>query len=196
MDTIATPRLHDLVVTWFTHRHWGEADYLLFANDHNALIDLVDGKVVLHEMPTPRHQAVVVALARALGGSRAGQVLVAPMPVRLGPGHMREPDVMFYRSEHLDRLGEQFADPPDLVVEVLSPSTRSVDLGDKLAEYAAAGIPEYWVVDPNDAAIDVFLLAGGRYARPRRFGPDTTLTPGAAPDVQLNVRAVIGRPPG
>jgi Uma2 family endonuclease len=60
---------------------------------------------------------------------------------------------------------------------------------------AAAGIPEYWVVDLDDAAIDVFLLAGDRYARPRRFGPDTTLSPGAAPDVQLNVRAVVGRPP-
>jgi len=65
------------------------------------------------------------------------------MPVRLRADKMRVPDVVFYRSEHVDRIHEQFADPPDLVVEVLSPSTRAVDEVEKLAEYAAAGIVEY-----------------------------------------------------
>jgi len=168
MTTSATLQLEALFLTWFSRRRWNEADYLLFANDQNALIELSDGKVMLHEMPTPRHQ---------------GQVYVAPMPVRLRPGKMREPDVTFFQSEHMDRVHDQYTDPPDLVVEVLSPSTRTVDEVEKLSEYAAAGIPEYWVVDAEAGVVDVFVLAEDDYAPARRYAHGTALSPGPAPDV-------------
>lgn len=191
MVATVSPQLQDRLTTWFSQRRWSEADYLLFANDQNALVELADGKVVLQEMPTPRHQAAVVRLAQAIGRSDYGELYVAPMPVRLGAGKMREPDVVFFRTEHLDRIHEQFTDPPDLVIEVLSPSTRSVDLGEKLVEYAEAGIPEYWVVDLEAGAIAAYKLAGNRYAAPTHFGPGVALSPSAAPDVTVEVDGIV-----
>lgn len=192
MASSVAPKLEERFLTWFAKRRWSESDYLLFANDQNALIDLIDGKVVLHETPTPRHQSIVVALTLAFGRSRVGQVLVAPMPVRLRTDRMREPDVMFYRTEHMDRIHDQYGDPPDLVAEVLSPSTRNVDEVDKLAEYAAAGIPEYWVIDADEGIIDVYVMAGRCYAPPKRFARGSTISPGPAPDVSVEVVEVVG----
>jgi len=181
--TSTTPSLSDLIVAWFTERCWTEGEYLLFANDRNAILELSDGKVVLQEVPTPRHQATVVKLTQTLGQSAHGRVLVAPMPVRLWAGKMREPDVTFYRTEHLDRLHDQHADPPDLVIEVLSPSTRDVDLGEKRVEYARAGIPEYWVVDLEDRVIVVHRLGERGYGVSARYGAGERLVPAAALDV-------------
>jgi Uma2 family endonuclease len=83
------------------------------------------------------------------------------MPVQLWRGKFREPDVMFYRAEHLARIGEQYATSPDWVAEVLSPSTRDMDLFTKIDEYALAGIPEYWLVDPEAQVVAVYTLAEG-----------------------------------
>jgi Uma2 family endonuclease len=185
------PELGERLVTWLTSREWSEDDYYLFANDHNVLIELVDGRVVLQEMPTPRHQAAVVALARALGDSRLGQVFVAPIPVRLAEGRVREPDVVFVASAHKDRVRDQHVDIPDLVLEVLSPATRSLDLGEKLKEYENAAVPEYWVVDLTDGSIDVRRHTGQGYRPPQRYEKGAHTVPGCAPDVSVAVDRVV-----
>ena len=153
----------DIVYDWFSERLWTEEEYLLFANDQNVLIELSDGKVVIHEMPTPQHQAIVLNIAARLRERAEGRTLVAPVPVQLWPGKMREPDVMFFKADHLSRIQEHFAGVPDLVVEVLSPSTRSVDLGEKMDEYARAGIPEYWIVEIDAKNVSIYVLRGASY---------------------------------
>ena len=131
----------DIVYDWFSERLWTEEEYLLFADDQNALIELSDGKVVIHEMPTPQHQAIVLNIAARLRERAECRTLVAPVPVQLWPGKMREPDVMFFKADHLSRIQEHFAGVPDLVVEVLSPSTRAVDLSEKMDENAGPESP-------------------------------------------------------
>ena len=194
--TVATsPRLAEIIVEWFAEREWTEEEYLRFANERNAIVELVDGKVVLQEMPAPGHQAVVVKLILALGRSAQGKVFVAPMPVRLRQRNMREPDVAFFLHHHLDRIHDQFTDPPDLAVEVLSPSTQSIDLDDKHSEYAQAGIPEYWIVDLKARTIAVHTLipAEHRYAAPTRYGASETIQPLAAPDIVVTVDDVFAQ---
>jgi len=165
VTTVLSPerQLYD----WFVEQQWNEELYLALANNRNALVELSDGKVVIHVMPTPAHQNVtgnLYAVLRQYGRSgERGRAYTAPMPVRLWPGKFREPDVVYYRAEHLDRIGEEFGDPPDLVAEVLSPSTRGLDTGAKAEEYAMAGIPEYWLLDPEAQTITVYVLADGRY---------------------------------
>lgn len=152
---------------WFVEQWWSEDLYLALANNRNRLVELSDGKVVIHTMPTPAHQNVsgnLYAVLREYGrAGERGRAYTAPMPVRLWPGKFREPDVVYYRAEHLDRITEQFGGPPDLVVEVLSPSSRGLDTGTKAEEYALAGIPEYWLLDPEAQAVTVYVLADGRY---------------------------------
>ncbi len=189
MTVMPSPRLAELVVEWFVEREWTEDEYLEFANARNAIIELVDGKVVMREMPTPRHQTAVLNLAVMLRASAHGKVFIAPMPIRLWEKNMREPDVAFFLHGHVDRIHDQYTDPPDLAIEVLSPSTRNVDLDDKHDEYARAGISEYWTVDLKARTIDVRALipADGRYGAARRFGAGEVIQPGPAPDVWVSI---------
>ncbi|MGY4707922.1 Uma2 family endonuclease [Candidatus Bipolaricaulota sp. J31] len=92
-----------------------------------------------------------------------GVVEVAPLPVRLWPGKIREPDIFFIATEHADRLGEKVCGVPDLVVEVISPGTREADRGEKFSEYVKAGVREYWIVDPGKGTVEVFTLRGHVY---------------------------------
>lgn len=153
---------------WLTQRHWSETMYLEMAERENVYVELDDGKVVFHTMPTTEHQTIVLNLATALREyARAlpapGRALLAPTPVRLWPLKMREPDVMFFKAEHLDRIGTQQSGPPDFVAEVLSPSTHGLDIEQKMTEYALAGIPEYWVIDPERHIVSVYVLEGEEY---------------------------------
>ena len=118
--------------------------------------------------PTNTHQAVVGSLYRLLwsfvNAHNLGTVRLAPLPVRLWPDKIREPDLLFVSREHADRIGEQAYGPPDLVVEVLSSSTWRSDRLEKSAEYAQAGVSEYWIVDPDRQTVEVFVLHEGAYA--------------------------------
>jgi hypothetical protein len=98
-----------------------------------------------------------------------GVVQVAPLPVRLWPAKIREPDIFFFAKEHTDRIGEHVCGVPDLLVEVTSPSTARLDRMEKFAEYEAGGVREYWLVDPEARQADFYVLGpDGRYDRRRR----------------------------
>lgn len=145
---------------------WTEADYLPLA-ERNRLVELSEGELVVPPMPTTRHQNIVgnvyVALRAYVQGNNLGRVGLAPLPVRLWQGKMREPDVMVMLRAHLNRVHEQYWEPPDLVVEVVSSGTRKVDRTEKLHEYAQAAIPEYWIVEPETQTVEVYALAEQGY---------------------------------
>jgi len=145
---------------------WTEADYFALP-DTNRYMELSEGKLVMPPHPTHRHQFAVLRLAVRLDAfvrrHNLGEVCIAPLPVRLWPGKIREPDIFFYLKEHVDRIGEQVCGVPDLVVEVVSPSTVRVDRREKFQEYAQAGVQEYWIVDPERGAIEVYTLTNGVY---------------------------------
>jgi Uma2 family endonuclease len=100
----------------------------------------------------------------------------------------RVPDVLFVATEHLDRLKDTYLDgPADLAVEIVSPSSEVRDRREKLAEYEAAGIPEYWIIDePHQEAHFYVLDAGGRY-RPVPAGDDGIYTSAVLPGLRLRV---------
>lgn len=157
-----------MLYEWFTERVWGEDLYLDLANRGNIYVELDDGRIVFPMMPTVTHQTVVLNLASALRAyarslPAPGRVLIAPAPIRLWPLKIREPDVAFYKAEHLDRVGQQVSGVPDFVAEVLSPSSLVLDTGQKMIEYALAGIPEYWVIDPDHRTVAIYVLEGTAY---------------------------------
>jgi Uma2 family endonuclease len=80
-----------------------------------------------------------------------GKVRLAPFEVRLQPGGpSREPDILFLATEHLDRMTEErLVGAPDLVIEVVSNESVRRDRDEKVREYAAAGVREYWIIDPR-----------------------------------------------
>jgi Uma2 family endonuclease len=180
---------HEIVDLFPAQGEWTEEEYL--ALDTNRLIELSNGKLEALPMPSDFHQLIVMRLAMALFAfvtvKRLGQVRCAPLRVRLGAGKFREPDLMFVAAAHDDRRGEQYWQPPDLVVEVISPDDRRRVRVVKRREYAQAGIPEYWLIDPEASTVEVHLLQDQDYKLERTLKAGDELTSTQVPGWGLAV---------
>ena len=125
--------------------------------------ELVDGVLLVTPAPSGLHQRCVLRLAVLLELARPAEheLLFAPFDVRLSRTTVLEPDLLVFRKGEATPARLERA--PLLVVEVLSPSTRRIDLGTKLLAYQDAGVPAYWLVDPAVPGLTVLRLAGGSY---------------------------------
>jgi Uma2 family endonuclease len=174
---------------------WTHDDYL--ALDTNRLIELSEGRLEVLPMPTPAHQRLLLYLYGLLlsftTDKDLGEVLVAGLPVRLGPGKYREPDVVFMLKEHAKRIGAKYWKGADLAMEVVSggKEDRHRDLVIKRQEYAKGGIPEYWIVDPKHERITVLRLDGDQYAVHGEFGKGTVATSALLAGFTVDVTAAF-----
>jgi len=138
-------------------------EFLVWANDDN-LAEWVEGKVLLTSPNSTRHQDIVVFLLTLLNlyvtRRKLGRVMTAPYLMRLHqPPRGREPDILFVAQAGFERVSKQYLNgPADLVVEVISPESISRDRGDKSYEYEMAGIPEYWLIDPQREQVEFYQL--------------------------------------
>ena len=139
------------------------AQHKFTVDDYRALPDgpphtqLIDGEFFVFESATPFHQQILgnlqVALvlwARATGG---GTVALGPLDVYLSQFDVVQPDLIFIARDRLSIIQRRIHGPPDLVIEILSPSTRAVDKGKKAALYARSGVKEMWIVEPELEAV-------------------------------------------
>jgi Uma2 family endonuclease len=171
---------------------WSENAYLDLTDGTNRRIELVDGRLEFLPKPTELHQALVAFLYHALLAfvtkHDAGIVPYAPLRVRVSAGRYREPDVMFLSKEHFHLRSNRIWQGADLLMEIVSgdPKDRKRDYEDKLADYAAANIGEYWIIDPELRTVMVHRLEGGRYTVHGEFQPGqqaaSALLPGFAVD--------------
>ncbi len=146
-------------------------------------------------MPTIAHQMVVALLYRLFYSflekhDPDGVVLFAPTWVRLWPGTIREPDLVYMRADHLSRMHEYF-DGADLVMEIVSPSNPKHDRDTKRIEYAQAGIAEYWLIDPLDRQIIVYVLDGQDYRQAGLYREGSVAVSVSVPDWALHVDEVL-----
>lgn len=174
---------------------WTECEYLALPGNH--LVELSNGFLEVLPMPTMSHQMIVLAFYEALvafvrlGG--LGKVLVAALRVRLWKGKFREPDVVFMLAEHADRMGEEYWQGADLVMEVVSGSEkdRQRDLKTKVLDYARARIPEYWIIDPAQAQVTVLRLKGRKYVVHGRCGRGSRARSALLKGFEVDVDAVL-----
>ncbi len=177
---------------------WPEEKYLGLTT--NRLVEFSHGDVEVLPMPSEQHQDIVFFLAGLLAAfvrnHRLGKVTIAPLPVQLWPGKFREPDIQFMRAENAARRRMTHWIGADLVIEVVSPDDPRRDLEIKRREYAQAGIPEYWIVDPTTTRITVLTLEGAsvnefRYAVHGEFGVGEQATSLLLPGFSADVEAVF-----
>ncbi len=173
--------------------NWSEEEYLSLQT--NRLVEFSHGHLEVLPMPTQSHQLLVIALFQWLRSfvkaRQLGTVLVAPMRMRLWPGKYREPDILFMFKEHDHRRGEHYWDEADLVMEVIRPDDRRRDQVIKRREYAQAGIPEYWIVDPSARQILVLTLSDEAYRVHGEFGEGDRATSVLLPGFVVDVAAVF-----
>jgi Uma2 family endonuclease len=137
--------------------------------DDGHRYELIDGTLIVTPAPRHLHQRVVGNLHITLrnGCPPELEVLLAPFDVVLGPSTVLEPDLLVARRSDVTERNLPVA--PVLAIEVLSPSTRRIDLGTKRLTFEAAGVSSYWVVDPDEPSLTVLELDGGAYREVARI---------------------------
>ncbi|MGJ3239268.1 MAG: Uma2 family endonuclease [Anaerolineae bacterium] len=150
--------------------------YQLQAYHAHDLIELIDGEVIIGMPPILKHQDIVreilillALIARKIGG----KAYTSLIEVRLDDHNVFEPDVLYIQADHMAiaRQDEKrIIGVPNLVVEVLSPSTAKFDRHEKYQAYEQHGVNEYWIVDPAHDVIEVWNIGSeGTYVRQGAF---------------------------
>ena len=154
-------------------RRPGQDAYLTFeeflALPEPERAEWVDGRLVAMPGVTREHADITSFLSWLLKSfmlqHSLGRLYQDPFLMRLGEGQpARAPDLMFIAEGHSGRLRDNYLDgPADIAIEVISPGSRGIDRGDKYAEYEAAGVTEYWLIDPERRVAEFYRLTDGRY---------------------------------
>ncbi len=130
-------------------------------------LELVNGQVAVAPSSIRAHSYVVVHLAALLGAHidmhERGRLYPDTNTI-FGEYDVRRPDLLFFAKDRLHLIGEKAMEgPPDLCVEVLSPSSGTIDRRDKFVQYAAGGVAHYWILDPRTKVMEGFKLIKGEY---------------------------------
>lgn len=171
---------------------WSEHEYMEL--ETNRLVEFSHGRLEVLSMPTDMHQAIVGFLYTvflAFVQQTGGTVRFAPLRLRLWPGKIREPDIMVLLDSNDPRRQDIYWTGADLVVEVVSEDDPGRDLIAKRLEYAQAGIPEYWIVDPRYRSIVVLRLEGEIYQTHGQFGMEAVLTSATLSGLTVPVNTVF-----
>lgn len=132
------------------------------APDDGSRYELSYGTLVVTPAPNTRHQAVMVAVVSFLHSRKLPSLRVlAEAELLLQPGLVKRPDVQVVDENLVG--GQSIVGTPLLVIEIHSPATKVLDLTEKRFVYAEAGIPAYWLIDPDGRTVTVLELEGGQY---------------------------------
>lgn len=173
---------------------WSEEAYLWLTDHTNRLVEFTDGFLEVLPMPTDRHQTLVQFLFLALLAyiqPLGGKMHFAPLRLRVRERAYREPDLLLVRDAADPRRQDRYWLGADLVLEVVSPDLPGRDLILKRADYAQAGIPEYWSVDPQHETITVLRLAGDSYVEHGVFRRGDRATSALLEGFAVDVSAVF-----
>jgi Uma2 family endonuclease len=174
---------------------WSEADFLKFHTTRMA--ELVDGRLEILPTPTLKHQRILIWLLDTFRKGVADQpgavVLLAPLPTRLFPRTIREPDLLYIAPENAPGPDVDYPSHLDLALEIVSPGSeaRQRDYEHKRTDYARAGISEYWIVDPQDNQVTVLVLQNGIYTEHGVFKTGDTAAGLLLPGVRVDVAAML-----
>ena len=173
MPTLTRPQTTPRLVTW--------GDFLKLDEDDGR--ELLDGRLVEGEVPTRQHEHIVVTLITLLtqwAWRHGGRTLASGYKVRIHEHRGVMPDLQYFRPgnfpgpEQEQGLAEG---RPDVAVEVISPGSRRYDTVRKRADYAAIGVPEYWLIDPKRRTLTRLVLRKGEYAAAEEPSGDEVFRP-------------------
>ena len=130
--------------------------------------ELLNGHIVKKQAPSPKHQKAVVKITTLIENfiteRDLGDCYTSPIDVFFDKYNNTQPDILFIKKERLFIVTKDgIQGQPDLIVEVLSPSTYRTDRTTKMKTYCEFGVSEYWIVDPNNKAIEVYSLENNAY---------------------------------
>lgn len=184
-------------------REYSYADYLNWPEDERW--EIIDGVPYMQATPSPVHQSISGELFRQFANYLLGkpcQVFPAPFCVRLTDGDEKrnedikkvvEPDItVICDKSKMDEKGYNGA--PNLIIEILSPSSIKHDRITKFNKYEQAGVKEYWIVEPEGKIVSVFILQeNNRYGRPDIYTEDDHIQVSIFPDLEIDLKTAFDR---
>ena len=170
------------------------ADYMNTPDDVRC--QLIDGELILAPSPTTRHQAIAIELVSALyqyvRQRSLGVVRFAPLDVVFPDREVYQPDILFVSNERQGIITEaNIQGAPDLVVEILSPSSQRYDRGHKQNVYAQRGVLEYWIVDPGARTVEVLSAGAEGWTPTATFSAEDLLASPLLPGLSIDLERVF-----
>lgn len=147
-------------------KHFTYADY--YAIEDDKRYEVLEGELMMVPAPSTKHQKISGRIYRIMANfvleNSLGDIFDAPTDVVLADDIVVQPDILFISKERLNIIGEQaIMGPPDVIVEILSPSSSFNDSVRKRELYQRHGVKEYWLVFPDEKAIEVLTLENSVY---------------------------------
>jgi Uma2 family endonuclease len=170
-------------------------DYLQLPDDGKRY-EIIDGELYMSTAPIPNHQFIVgnflFALSSYLKIHPIGKVITAPLEVYFSRTNLVQPDIVYISNERLNIIKpEQIKGAPDLVIEVLSPSTEKRDRTVKLKMYAKFGVQEYWMAKEKTATVEIFRSQEGKLVSAARLGKSDVLTSPLFPGLEIPLEDIF-----
>jgi Uma2 family endonuclease len=173
---------------------YAEYSALEFDDQDNTRYELINGEIVKKASPTVQHQRIsmrlIAALLKYLETNATGELFHAPLDVVLDDYNAPQPDIFYIgkdKSFIIDEEEQVVRGTPDLIVEILSPGSIQRDRFIKKQLYEQFGIAEYWIVDPNNQAIEVYKLTDGKYELLSFAAQTGAVTSGVLQDFSLDI---------
>ena len=171
------------------------ADYLLTPDDERY--ELIEGQLIMAPTPIPLHQRISMNFSSLMGpfikSHGLGELFAAPLEVHFSDVNILQPDLLFVspaRAHIITNSNIQGA--PDLVIEIASTRTRTLDRTVKRDLYERFGVLEYWMADPVAETVEVLRLENGRFASVGVYGRTDTITTPLLPGLAIDLNEVFG----
>ncbi|MCW3079562.1 Uma2 family endonuclease [Segetibacter sp.] len=141
---------------------------MLFDEDDNYYYEIINGEMIQKSAPTPMHQRIckilLITLDKFVTEKKLGEIFPSPIDVFLDDYNKPQPDLVFVSNEKQSIITHDgIIGIPDLLIEIISPTSLIRDRIEKKNLYERVGVSEYWVVDPQYAAIEIYSLRNNRY---------------------------------
>ena len=178
-----------MVITEIIKPKLAYEDYASLPDDERY--ELIDGELIAMPSPKEIHQAICGAIFMSVGmfanAMMMGRTYFAPFDVILSDFNVVQPDIIFVSNARSHIIGDYIHGAPDLVVEILSPSTADYDRTTKRELYERYGVPEYWMVDPYAKTITILRLDADGYTTHAAYGDGDALSSPTLAGFSMNV---------
>lgn len=178
---------------------WTYEEYARLPEAEGFRYEIIDGVLYMAPAPNTGHERIVMTigarLVAALEDTGLGRVFASP-DVAVGPVTLRPDAVVVLSANSAVITPARIVGPPDLVVEIASPSTAAYDrdpVEGKRGAYARMSVPEYWIVDPEARCVELLALDGGAYSSLGTFSGDERLASRVLPALSLTARQLFPR---
>ncbi len=170
-------------------------DYLFLPNDRNRY-EILEGELSVKPAPSTRHQSASAnlfkLLTRHVDDRNLGKLFYAPIDLILDPTSVLQPDLLFVSSARQRIITEKAIEgTPDLVIEILSPATSRTDRITKAQIYARHNVPAYWIVDPEQKAVEIYLLEVDGYRLAATLQGETPMFAPPFKELKISARDVF-----